>query len=243
MELTELIWSRFSPTDNETVRLATPACLEELHHYGIADNKRVPLGQWTAAFAKFKPGKGGYLLTLQDLEKLKPLFYSANIRKPFDPNRLKEGPRPLNWLTEIYQKVLRFETNLTVEEWKIVAQEKINPSFVKGDQIFYNKELRKLLQEIVDTDASPLRRLELWVHEGRGPGTQAPTPAEPEKKSAPNIIKDSYQAKPEEIQKKMAIDKLFYQFEHHPQVDDKSSLSFLDELANLEDEDKELGDL
>jgi hypothetical protein len=59
------------------------------------------------------------------------------------------------------------------------------------------------------------------------------------KETKPIPIQDKFVAKPEEINKQAAIDKLYYHYEQQPKVDDKDQLSFLDEIADLEDDEDE----
>lgn len=227
-----------TPTEDEGVKIATEETVETLYRFGLADTRRVGLPQWKAAFARFPKDGEGFRVTSKDLNTLSPLFFKGNIKKPFDPKRLKDGPRPSTWLDEIYQKVLRFETKLSHEEWKKIVAQEINPRFVKGTQLSYTEELRAVLLSLLEQYASPLRRLELWVEEGRGP--EAPSPIPIEKKSTPVVVHDAYQAKPIEIMKKNAIDKLYYHHEQQPKIPDDEVLDLLDELANLEGEDEDL---
>lgn len=239
MELTELIWKQLQPTDDAGQKIATDALIATLYEFGVADTRRVGLPQWKSVFARLPKEETGYRVTRKDLDLFNPFLFKGNIKKPFDPKRLKDGPRPLTWLNEIYQKVLRFETLLKQEEWNKVVAERITPRFVKNEQVFYDSALRDFMLALLEKHGSPLRRLELWVEEGRGPEAP-PLAATPEKKTAPVIVHDAYQAKPEEILKKKAIDKLYYHYEQQPKLADDETLDFLDELSNLEEGDEEL---
>lgn len=240
MELIELFWSQLQSTEDAQVCLATEEILEKLYQYGLADTRRMSLAQWKMAFAKFPKTEGAYRLCAADKERVQALLFKGNIKKPFDPHRLKFGARPLNWFNEVYQKVLRFETTLTLQEWNQKIEQTLKPRFVKGGEIQFNAELRDLLAQWLEAKAAPLRRLELWVQSGIGPEMPAPKTTPVEKKAVPQVIHDQYRAKPEEIKKKAAIDKLYYQYEPHPEVADDDALSFLDELSNLEDEEDKL---
>ncbi len=233
-ELKDLVWNQL-PEDETGHRWFSDANLAELYQHGVVDARRYSLGQWQAAFKGLPKAEEGYRVTREQYPKLAALFFQGTIKRPFDPDRLKDGSRPIAWLTEIFQKVLRFETTLTLVNWNKIVQDHIRPQFVKAETVRVQPGLRGLLQKILKDRPSPLRKLELWYHQQdwEKPADEAP---KKEKPQPPVVIKDSFQVKPAEIQKKSAIDKLYYHHEQHPETDDKESLSFLDELANLEDE-------
>ncbi len=187
-------------------------------------------------FSAFPPPPRGFILTREQLDSLKPFLYPGTIKKPFDPYHLKEGGRPLTWLEELYQKVLHFETTLTLPEWKKFVSQKIEPHFKRGDKLLLNKELKDVLFNLLTQKPSPLRRLEIFCLQAppSEPGVEKTEERKPP--SPPVLIKDSFVAKPEEIQKKAAMDKLFYHYEQQPKGDDAANLNFLDELANREEE-------
>lgn len=241
MELIDYVWKKLIPEEEDGVKSASETLLADIYQQGFIDARRFSVAQWKNACQKFSKAKGVYRFKRADLDSLKNYFFQAQIKKPFDPKRLKDGPRPLDWTSELYQKVLRFETSLTLEAWRQIVQTQILPKFKKGQELFYNPGFKSLLESVLEKHASPLRRLELWYHFQRekeaaaAAGTEekaAPAP----KPAAPVIIRDAFVAKPDETLKRTAIDKLYF---HHgetpPKGDDQANLDFLDELAKLGD--------
>lgn len=243
MELLDYVWKKLTPEEEEGVRSASEALIADVYQQGFIDARRFSLSQWKGACQKFAKGKGLYRFQRADLDSLKNYFFQAQIKKPFDPRRLKDGPRPLAWTGELYQKVLRFETNLTLEAWKQIVNLQILPKFKKGEDLLYNAAFKALLEAVLEKHASPLRRLELWYHsqreaeaaaEAKPEGEAAPAP----KPAAPVVIRDAFVAKPDETLKRTAIDKLYFHHGETPKGDDRENLDFLDELAKLGDEEE-----
>ena len=240
MELVDYVWKKLIPEEEEGVKSASETLLADIYQQGFIDARRFSLAQWKNACQKFSKTKGVYHFKRSDLDSLKQYVFQAQIKKPFDPKRLKDGPRPLDWTGELYQKVLRFETTLTLEAWRQIVQTHILPKFKKGQELFYNPGFKTLLESVLEKNASPLRRLELWYHFQREQedlaasevgDKAAPSP----KPAAPVIIKDAFVAKPDETLKRTAIDKLYFHHGETPKGDDQENLDFLDELAKLGD--------
>ena len=238
----EHTWGRLEALDGEE-RGATLKLLEDFYKGGFIDARRFGLNQWKQACQRFAKGPDKYRFRKADWEGLKNYFFAAEIKKPFEPSRLKDGMRPLDWTAELYQKVLRFETTLTIEDWKKLVQTQILTRFKKGEELVYNAAFKALLEAALKQHASPLRRLELWYHfekpkEESPPAAGAKSePAEKRTASSP-IIRDSFEAKPEESMRKGAIDRLYFHSNEHPTATDDESLNFLDELAKLGDDEE-----
>lgn len=245
MELLEYVWNRLESGEEEGIRTATDAILENLYHQGFIDARRFTVAQWKNACFKFAKGKGAYRFKRSDLESLQNYLFPAQVKRPFDPNRLQDGTRPLDWTNELYQKVLRFETNLPQESWKKIVQNQILPKCRKGDGILYNAYLKGLLEAVLKQHASPLRRLELWYHferekEATAKPGESPKAAKPDPvKAAPVVIRDAFVAKPDETIKRSAIDKLYFHHGETPKAADQENLNFLDELAHLVEPEEE----
>ncbi|MFO1462207.1 MAG: hypothetical protein U1F66_00350 [bacterium] len=244
MELVDYVWNKLEPTEEAGVRKATAAGLEELYQKGFVDARRFSLPQWKNGCQKFSKSKGIFLFKRSDLDSLKNYLFQAQIKRPFEPHRLKDGLRPLEWTGELYQKVLRFETTLTLDAWKDLVKTQLLPKFQKGKNIIYNQQLKSYLEALLKQHASPLRRLELWYHFERE--AEAPPPSEGEaaqtpvpKPAAPAPIKDAFVAKPDESLKRSAIDRLYFHHGETPPTSDQENLDFLDELAHLEDSEGE----
>lgn len=240
-DLGELIWQDMETCENPSLRRATPAWLEAIYQVGAIDKKRFRLPQWQAAFAKCPKDETGYLVSPPEFKKLRIFFHQAKIKKPFDLSRMKDGARPVTWLEELYLKVLRFETSLSYEQWKQLVETEIKPRFAKGPKLALGAGFRQWLQAILDKHVSPLRQLELWYRE-KSLAALAPKPtAKPdEPKKTPTKwenTKSSFDAEPNVTQKSSAIQQLFYHAEQHPVMDDQESLDFLDQLAELEDDE------
>ena len=246
MELLDYVWKRLEATEEENQRGASEALLADLYKEGFIDARRYSAAQWKNACQKFAKGKGTYLFKRADLDSLKNYIFQGQVKKPFDPKRLKEGLRPMEWTSELFEKVLRFETTITLETWKKFVQTQIIPKCKKGDSLQYNAVMKGLLEAVLEQHASPLRRLELWYHfrreEEEAPpkgkeGEAAPAP----KPAAPVIVRDAFVAQPKETINRTAMDKLYFHHNEPPKTeDDKDNLDFLDELASLGDGDEPL---
>lgn len=238
--LAQVVWEQMTPTDDPKVRLASSDWIAEIHAVGAVDGKRVRLPQWQAAFASLpKDEEGRFQVGVGEWARIGKFLFAGNIKKPFEPPRLKDGARPTDWLSELFQKVLRFETTLSFDAWKKLVAEQIQPRFVKGDRVQLNPALKALLGAILEKHPSPLRKLELWYLEKSQ--AKAPAQADAAEQKPASLAKaisnkDTFQSGGRENQ---SIDKLYYHHEQHPALDDKESLDFLDELASLEGEDKE----
>lgn len=243
-ELLDYVWQKMTPEEEDDHRSAVEALMVDVYQQGFIDARRFSLAQWKSACQKFSNGKGVYRFKRGDLDSLKSYFFQAQIKKPFDPHRLKDGLRPLDWTNELFQKVLRFETSMTLEAWKKFVQGQILPRFKKGEQLLYNAALKAMLEALLDKYASPLRRLELWYHFQREneivPQSPAEKPVAAAKPAEPVVIRDAFVAKPDESMKRHAIDKLYFHHGEAPKIDDQENLDFLDELAKLGDEDDSL---
>jgi len=244
-EFIDYVWKHLDPAEEEGFRLADDVSLEKIYQRGFIDARRYSFPQWRNACQKFSKIKGQYRFKREDLDSLKAYFFPSLPKRPFDPKRLKDGTRPLDWTNELFQKVLRFESNLTLEAWKKIVQTQILPKCKKGDNLLYNEYLRQLLDAILKQHASPLRHLELWYHferesEAGSPESKENTPEVGSKTPSSAPIRDAFVAKPDETLKRTAIDKLYFHHGEAPNKDgDRESLDFLDELANLTDPEDE----
>lgn len=231
--LPEKAWNRLSPGEKPETRLISEENIAEFYRIGIVDYKKFSQAQWKQLFKTLPKSEAGYLVNAEQWKKITPCFFKGNIRKPFDPAKIKPGLKPLNWLQDFYQKVARFETSLTPPLWKKLVDSEIQKQFVKNQKLVVDSKFKEYLNKLLLEQPSKLRELELWFHQEV---TQA-TEEAPTKKSSPVLIHDSFQAKPEAIQKKVAIDKILFQYEQKPEADDQESLDFLDELAQEEEDD------
>jgi hypothetical protein len=242
MELLEHTWGQMLALEGEE-READLKLLESFYHGGFIDARRFGLNQWKQACQRFAKGPGKYRFKRPDWDGLKNYFFAAEIKRPFDPGRLKDGMRPIEWTSELYEKVLRFETTMQLDAWKKIVQTQIQARFKKGNELVYNAAFKALLAAVLKQHASPLRRLELWYHFERAEPTAAGAKAEEKENrtaSSP-IIRDSFVAKPDEAVRRGAIDKLYFHHHEQPKATDDESLDFLDELAKLgDDEDSPL---
>ncbi len=231
--LPEKAWKRLPAGEKPQTRLISEENIDEFYRIGIVDYKKFSQAQWKQLFKNLPKSEAGFLVTAEQWNKITPYFFKGNIRKPFDPAKIKPGLKPLTWLQEFYQKVARFETALSPASWKQLIDGEIQNQFVKNQKLVVDSKFKGYLRKLLSEKPSKLRELETWFHqEEAGPLEEAPA-----KKSPQVVIHDSFQAKPEEIQKKAAMDKILFQHQQKPEVDDQDSLDFLDELAQEEDED------
>lgn len=236
-DIIDIFWDALDPGETEEDSWVTQERWKLIYNHGIVDPKRIPLQRWMGLLKDFKEEEGHYAFKRTDLPKISRFLYQGAIKKPFDPYRLKDGVRPLKWIQEMYQKVLKFETRLSLSDWNRLIQEEINPKFKVEDHYRFNKEFKDFVAFLLQEKASPLRSLEVWVHEGspldevpiQGP-TPRKTTAEPQK------IEDRFVASPEEGKKIKSIEKAFYDGEKAPMVSDDEALDFLKELEDMEDD-------
>ena len=154
-EFIDYVWKNLDPAEEEGFRVASEASLEKIYQRGFIDARRFSVAQWKNACHKFSKVKGQYRFRREDLDSLKGFFFAALPKRPFDPKRLKDGVRPLEWTNELYQKVLRFESDLTLEAWRKIVQSHVLPKCKKGDTLLYNEYLRRLLDTLLEKHASP----------------------------------------------------------------------------------------
>lgn len=231
--LPEKAWNYLVAAEKAETRLMSEENITEFYRIGIVDYKKFSEAQWKQLFKTFSKNEEQYLISTEQWKKISDYFYKGNIRKPFDPSKIKPGLKPLNWLYEFYQKVGRFEMALTAVAWKNLVDNEIQTRFIKNQKLIVDSKFKEFLAKLLEEQPSRLRQLELWFHQERA----EPVEQSSSKATTPVVIRDSFQAKPEEIKKKAAIDKLYFQHEQKPEVNDRESLDFLDELAQNEDEE------
>ena len=232
-------WKHLEP-DSPTEAQLEPHRVEELYVNGWADVKRVTRESWNRIFLEFPQEEGKIKLQKSDLSKIQPYLYSGPLQAPFDPFRLKEGMREIKWLDELFHKVLRYETDLTLVEWKEIITSELSPKSQQEGFFELDKFAKEFLATLLEERASPLRRLEFILYGEKKPKEEADE-AEAEK-AIPSVPPppDEFAATPEEPTKMRKIEKRFYQDERTPQVSDTESLDILEEISSLpEDSDSE----
>ena len=215
-----------------------------LYDHGFVDPRRLPKERWMDILKQLPEAEGRYAMGKGHLDKIAQFLYAGPIKRPFDPQRLKDGLRPTQWIQEMYQKVLKFETNIKQAEWNLLVREEINLNFMEKGQYNYDQDFKDFLSILLEERASPLRKLELWAFRG---GTDvAPTaPVQALPQAAPKAggkpaIQDRFDHQPEELKKIRSIEKLYYHAEKGPAPNDKETLDFLNELEDMGDEGDEL---
>lgn len=242
IDIKTVFWGSLIQGDNPQQKFTDRNLWGSLYDHGFVDPRRVPKKRWMDILKQLPSQGGRYAISPQHVEKLHPFLYSGPIKRPFDPIRLKDGPRPVHWIMEMYQKVLKFETDIKAAEWNAMVQNQLNPVFLEGDHYFLDQDFKEVLWEILEERASPLRKLELWVF--ASPPGEAPketvtaSPSPPSTRAEP--VRDSFEKGPEEIKKIRSIEKLYFHGEKPPPVDDQEALSFLEGLEDLEDEGEEI---
>ncbi len=240
-DLKTLVWNRLPPGEDPKTRMVDETCVRLFYRQGIVDNRRVTWENWQRAFKGFRMVEGNYVLDGKNFQKIGILFYGGTIKKPFSPHRLSDGSRPMNWLQDLYQKVLRHETSLKLEEWNQIIKEQFTETFVSRHKFQLNSQSKDLILKIIEERPSPLRRLEKWVFESEETEQSKISSAQPSPVSAPpsSGLEDRYEATPEEIRKKAAIEQLYYSHSKTPTLNDDETLGILDEITDLEDDEDE----
>jgi len=243
-DIIELFWNNLYPIAGKDAKAVSRAMLEEFFEHGFVDRKKVSLNRWLTVFQAFPREEEFYQAQRSDLPKISPLLYHGPIKRPFDPFRLKDGKRPESWLNEMYQKVLRFETILTLREWSHLIENRLKKDFFEGKEFIFNVDSKKVIQALLDHKPSALRRLEIWFHEGPPEARDVPPPSTEgsDASPSPQPISDHFEADPEDHRKIKAIEKL-YDREGGPstQPNDKEALSILEEIEKMDDgEDSDL---
>jgi hypothetical protein len=232
MELIQIFWERLIHTSNSNERYAPLTYLEELYFHAIVDTKKWSLEQWKLYLQTLPQEEEKIFIHKNSLPEIKKFLIFGKLRRPFDPNKLKDGLRSVTWLDDLYKKVLLFETTRTQAHWKSIIEKEIIPVFSKGRKINVQKPFKDFLQQLLENYPSPRRKAELWFYldpESASATVEAPAPT----------ILDSYIDKPREFLEKKKIDKLYYHYEQQPQTDDQENLSFLEEMSKLEEEEEE----
>lgn len=215
-----------------------------LYDHGFVDPRRLPKERWMDILKQLPQEEGHYALGKDHLEKIAQFLYAGPIKRPFDPQRLKDGLRPTQWVQDMYQKVLKFETDIKQAEWNLLVREEINLNFLEKGQYNFDQDFKDFLAILLEERASPLRKLEVWVFQG-SPETSAtlspvqPTPAAAKPAGIP-AAKDRFETNPEALKKIRSIEKLYYHAEKGSAPNDKETLDFLNELEGLEDEGEEI---
>lgn len=243
VDIKQVFWKALQPGPSADRAWTHPILWSDLYDHGFVDPRRLPKNRWMDILKQLPNEEGRFSLGRDHLEKLAQFLYSGPIKRPFDPQRLKDGLRPPPWIQEMYQKVLKFETTIKPAEWNQLVQGPINLTFMEKGQYRWDQDFKDFISDILWERASPLRKLELWVFEGAPEPSvtpASPAPAQAKKEVKAQIIKDRFESTPEELQKIRSIEKLYYHAEKGPAPDDKETLEFLEELDELEDDGEEL---
>jgi hypothetical protein len=243
IEIKEVFWKALVPGVDPGLAWTDSILWSDLYDHGFVDPRRLPKNRWMDILKQLPSEKGNFALGREHVEKIAQFLYAGPIKRPFDPQRLKEGLRPRAWVQEMYLKVLKFETNIKQAEWNQIVQNLINPKFLEKEQYRFDQGFKDILSEFLSERTSPLRKLELWAFEGAPEGSE-PIPAKPvpapNKVGKPQVIADRFESSPQETDKIRSIEKLYYQSKKTTAPNDKETLDFLDELDGLEDEGDEL---
>ena len=237
-DIIDFFWDALDPGETEDASWVDRSRWELLYDHGFVEARRLPKARWMELLKKLPHEEGRYRLMEGDLPKFAPFLYHGPIKKPFDPLRLKDGIRPQAWLIEMYQKVLKFETTLKPAEWSQLIQQEIKPRFQVKEEFRFDKRFKEWLVELLDKKASPLRRLETWVHV-ISPLERAPVPPPaPETRPSSEPIPDRFVAEGPEGKKIQKIEKLYYQEHPSQPISDQEVLNFLEELEGLEEDEE-----
>lgn len=238
IDIIDLFWEALDPDSEEAISWVEPKRWEVLYDHGFVDAKRIPKARWIDLLKNIPKEEGRYRFDEAQIAKVAPFLYKGPIRKPFDPMRLKDGIRPESWLMEMYQKVLKFETTLKLADWSQIIEREIKPRFQVKDEFRFDKRFKEWLSQLLETQASPLRRLEKWVHEGTSlPGEKK---SEPEEKKTPSTapVPDQFVGGAPQGRGIQKIEKPFYQDSAPKDISDQEVLSFLEELEDMEDDEE-----
>jgi hypothetical protein len=242
IDIKQVFWKALRPGKTPNQAWTDLARWGEIYDHGFVDPRRLQKKRWMDILKQLPNEEGQYLLGREHVEKIAQFLYSGPLKRPFDPQRLNAGTRPPTWIQEMYQKVLKFETDIKPAEWNQLVQTVINPEFMEKGQYRFDQDFKDFISEILLDRASLLRKLEVWAFIGPpGQAEAVPTPPPPEKKAGkPQVIADSFETKPKELEKIRSIEKLYYHSEKTSTPNDKETLEFLDDLDELEDEGEEL---
>ncbi len=239
-DIIDVFWDALEPGETEASSWVNRERWELLYDHGFVDPRRLPKDRWLDLLKNLPQEEGWHRLDRKQLPKFTPYLFKGDIKKPFDPMRLKDGIRPHKWLLEMYQKVLKFETTLKPAQWNQIIDEEIKPRFQAKDEYRFDRRFKEWLLELMAAYASPLRKLEVWVHE-KSPlevEDSGPVPPNAESSSPPPIDPDRFVAAGPEGRKIQKIEKLYYQEETKSHLNDQEVLSFLEELEELEDDEE-----
>lgn len=240
MDILEIFWENLDPASEEDSALLSESRLEEFYEQGLVDQKRCPKTRWQEIFTKFSRQENHFVIRREDLKKIRPFLYQGPIKRPFDPYRMADGLKPRSWLHEMYQKVLRFETALKIQEWNRLIETQMKERFFKGENFVLDQKSKDFIFDLLESKATPLRRLEVWVHQRKPKAKESP-PLKNKKQppaSFPIPEKDRFEREPPEIRKMKAIEKLYYHSESPARAaSDKDTLNILDELAEMEEDE------
>lgn len=239
LDIIEIFWDALEPGETEDDSLFTEERWNLIYDHGLVDHRKTPKTRWDQFLKTFPAQEGTHYLKRTDLPKISPFLYHGPIKKPFDPERLKDGVRPRKWLQEMYQKVLKYETVLKVQEWNQILVKEVDSRFKSGDHYRFDRAFKDWVNKLLTEKASPLRKLEVWVYiacplDEDSEAEIIPQPNEPT--VAP--IEDKFVGTPEKGKKIRSIEKVYFEESKPPPGDDQDALDFLKELEEMEDDPK-----
>ncbi len=228
-------WDNLEEVPSQTFRLISEEDMIVFYEHGFVDAKKVSLDQWQDILKNFPQHQGKYRLSETNLYQLSNYLYQGPIRRPFNPEKLKEGPRDPSWLDKLYVKVIRFETKLNESEWQDIVRNEIMMQYNYLGQFVLDTNSKNFINALIEKHISRLRRLELWVHVG--PPDQE-TRQKSLLKAVPIKIEDSFESSSSESKKIKNIEKVFYSHAIKEKIDDNEALNFLDELESWGDDEE-----
>ena len=167
----EYIWDKLPKekdlNGNDYIEYVTTD-LPYLYENGFVDTQKYTLDEWLIAIIAFKNDETGtYQLNREQFLSLRVFRYDGQLRAPFEPMRIREG----NWTEEELWKlfVLSIKPSSTLSDQQfagMIESAKKKGLFVNG-QFRVDRPFKVRLNQIVQENPSPLRKLELRVAERR----------------------------------------------------------------------------
>lgn len=141
--------------------------LEYLYNTGFVDTSKYTLEEWKVAFAESRQPNGSYKLNEKQWMEKQKYHYEGPIDTPFDPATVREGDYTREQLADFFKEFVLPHTVIKPEQLEKIMGAYAEKGRFKEGLLHIDAPFKEELRQLLDTYASPLRRLQIDVQKAR----------------------------------------------------------------------------
>ena len=159
-----LLWERLLSYSEDPERLHLWAeDVDGFYTLKLVDAQKLPKVKMQKSLARYRKGDH-YVIEAEAFEEFTKPFSWDKLKDYFEPERLKEGNFPKEWLEHFYENVLAHLTTLEEEDWKETLKEMQQRGLISPQGIKVNAAFKGFIFDLLVAKPSSLRELELKIH-------------------------------------------------------------------------------